>query len=139
MREPWTEVPRGIDRVACRAAERDADAQDEDAHEQGLQPAAENEIEDTLRLASASTPSATLPAMARMPNTSTAVPMISVTTFAPGLLIAGAVQKTPSLASLSVVTAQCGKYASHTRTAPMNGADCLRGKVAGHLSPGEPA
>ncbi len=58
--------------------------------------------------------------MASTPSRSIAVPMISQSRFAPDFRMAGAVQKMPSFAPLSSVTSQCGRYASHTSTAPRN-------------------
>src|SRR5258708_13418305 len=53
-------------------------------------------------------------------STSAKPPMTSDTKLAQGCRMAGDVEKTASLLSGSGVTLQCGKYASHTITAPRN-------------------
>ena len=58
--------------------------------------------------------------MARTPNSSTAVPIISVMKLATGLRTAGPVQNTASFEAGSSVSRQCGRYISHTSTAPTN-------------------
>src|SRR3954453_17092811 len=57
---------------------------------------------------------------ARIPNTSTKVPMISVIMFDTGLRIAGPVEKQASFSPGSSVSLQWSRYASQTKVAPMN-------------------
>ena len=136
VRQARPEVARRIDGVAGRTSERQADAEHENADEERLQPAAEHGGQiDVARPRKA----CALAAIARMPNSSTAVPINSVMRFAPVFRTAGAVQNTASFAAGSSVSAQCGRYASQTSTAPSERANHLRGDVSRHVRPGEAA
>ena len=83
MSNAWTEVPGGVDSIACGASEPHANAHDEEGHRQGIQRPIEVSGAEALNA----------------PRTRTKVPMTSVITLDTLCRMAGAVLKTAKIAS----------------------------------------
>ena len=112
VRDARAEVARGIDGVAGRSAQRQADGPDDARRPAaGAKPLSKPELGTRfagVRIASS-------------PSTSTAVPMTSVIRFASGFAHGRRRCRTRRASRpCRRSSAQCGRYASHTSTAPMN-------------------